>query len=438
MTFVEFTSHRPALGLGKLLSLWTLALAPLIAHVIAGAPEPIYLCAEPPRWIDYAVFWNPTSIIWRYFTIFDRRIRAKNWTREILASSNALFWTTNGWNGSEDMIREGRKYCIRLPPRSHADLLSKSFVNTVIVTLQGVQALYELLLVEKFNNNINLATVFLPLALLGLIRLPSALWITDGFAYNHYDVNLSNERGSQFTTTTKTGYHELITVPLSGDDTSQWPPPTSDDISYAEFRPRTSIHGYVVRIIFLTPILGMAGFTAFFTYWLLKDGGYITGTGLFSLMLWFTFSLGSAFVFILNIARAQDRTTVVPGVSTLWYRIYSAILFLLMLALFITATIETKETWCGKVTIFNEEAICGRISYLPQDTYMYFNATVPDGSSSWTGSIYAKEAYLAGKYYVKLLNASLDATPEIADAFLNRSLEESAPVVCSSYPYLET
>ncbi|CAN9384555.1 unnamed protein product [Alternaria alternata] len=112
-------------------------------------------------------------------------------------------------------------------------------------------------------------------------------------------------------------------------------------------------------------------------------------------MLWFTFSLGSAFVFILNIARAQDRTTVVPGVSTLWYRIYSAILFLLMLALFITATIETKETWCGKVTIFNEEAICGRISYLPQDTYMYFNATVPDGSSSWTGSIYAKEAYLA-------------------------------------------
>ncbi|CAN9410591.1 unnamed protein product [Alternaria alternata] len=327
----------------------------------------------------------------------------------------------------------------------------------LIAHVIGVQALYELLLVEKFNNNINLATVFLPLALLGLIRLPSALWITDGFAYNHYDVNLSNERGSQFTTTTKTGYHELITVPLSGDDTPQWPPPTSDDISYAEFRPRTGIHGYVVRIIFLTPILGMAGFcqnaaphhyamqpkrpdsfTAFFTYWLLKDGGYITGTGLFSLMLWFTFSLGSAFVFILNIARAQDRTTVVPGVSTLWYRIYSAILFLLMLALFITATIETKETWCGKVTIFNEEAICGRISYLPQDTYMYFNATVPDGSSSWTGSIYAKEAYLAGKYYVKLLNASLDATPEIADAFLNRSLEESAPVVYSSYPYLET
>jgi hypothetical protein len=424
MTFVHFTSGHPGLDLGKLLSLWTLALAPLIAHVIAGAPEPIYLCAKPPRWIDYAVFWNPTSIVWRYFVIFDRRIRAKNWNREILASSNALFWTTNGWDGSEDLIIEGRKYCIRLPPRSHAELLSKSFVNAVIATLQGVQALYELLLVENFNNNMNLATVFLPLALIGLIRLPSALWITDGFAYNHYDINLSNKRASEVTTTTKAGYHELITVPSSGDDTPKWPPLTSDDTSYAEFRPRTSIHGYVARIIFLTPLLGMVGLTVFFTYWMTKDGGYITGTGLFSLMFWFTFSLGSAFVFIFNFARAQDRTTVVPGVSTLWYRLYSAILFLLMLALLITASIETKETWCGKFTVLYDFDVCPWRSYLPQYTYMYFNATATDGSSSWTGSVNATKAYLAGDYFLRAVNASLDATPETAHAFLNQSLEE--------------
>jgi len=424
MTFVHFTSDHPGLDLGKLLSLWTLALAPLIAHVIAGAPEPIYLCAKPPRWIDYAVFWNPTSIVWRYFVIFDRRIRAKNWNREILASSNALFWTTNGWDGSEDLIIEGRKYCIRLPPRSHAELLSKSFVNAVIATLQGVQALYELLLVENFNNNMNLATVFLPLALIGLIRLPSALWITDGFAYNHYDINLNNKRASEVITTTKAGYHELITVPLSGDDTPKWPPLTSDDTSYAEFRPRTSIHGYVARIIFLTPLLGMVGLTVFFTYWMTKDGGYITGTGLFSLMFWFTFSLGSAFVFIFNFARAQDRTTVVPGVSTLWYRLYSAILFLLMLALLITASIETKETWCGKFTVLYDFDVCPWRSYLPQYTYMYFNATATDGSSSWTGSVNATKAYLAGDYFLRAVNASLDATPETAHAFLNQSLEE--------------
>ncbi|RYN43580.1 hypothetical protein AA0114_g10189 [Alternaria tenuissima] len=424
MTFVKFTSDHPALDLGKLISLWTLALAPLIAHVIAGAPEPIYLCAEPPRWIDYAVFWNPTSIIWHYFAIFDRRIRAKDWNREILASSNALYWTTNGWNGSEDMIKEGRNHYIRLPLRSHAELLSKSFVNTVIATLQGVQALYGLLLVDNFNNDMSLTTVSLPLALLGLMGLPSALWITDGFAYNHYDINLSNKRASQVTTTTKAGYHELITVPSSGDDTPQWPPPTSDDTSYAEFRSWTSIHGCVARIIFLTPLLGMAGLTFFWIYLTLKNSDWITGTGLSSLMLWFTFSVESTFVFILNIARAQDRTTVVPGVSTLWYRLYSAILFLLMLALLITASIETKETWCGKFTVLYDESVCPWIAYLPQDTYMYFNATATDGSSSRTGFINATKAYLAGLYSVRVVNASLDATPETAYAFLNQSLEE--------------
>jgi hypothetical protein len=109
-----------------------------------------------------------------------------------------------------------------------------------------------------------------------------------------------------------------------------------------------------------------------------------------------------------------------------------------MLALLITATTETKETWCGKVTIFNEEEVCGNKSYLPQDTWWYFNVTAPDGSSSWTGSIYAGEAFLAGRYYVELVNASLDATPETVYAFTNQSLEESIPVVYSSYPWLMT
>jgi hypothetical protein len=120
----------------------TLALASLIAYVVAGVPELIYLCGEPPGWLDYIVFWNSASIIWRYFIIFDRRILAKNWNREILASCNALFWITNSWDGSEDMIGEGRKYCARLPHKSHAELLLRSFVHTVIVTLQGVQAVY--------------------------------------------------------------------------------------------------------------------------------------------------------------------------------------------------------------------------------------------------------------------------------------------------------
>ncbi|KAF1832330.1 hypothetical protein BDW02DRAFT_484764, partial [Decorospora gaudefroyi] len=330
------------LDLDKLFSLWTLALAPLIAHIVAGAPEPAYLSSKPPSWVDYVVFWNPTSIIWRYFTIFDRRLRAKTWNREILASTNALFWTTNGWDGSENMIMEARKHCLRLPPKSHAALLSKSFVNTVIVTLQGVLAVYQLTSLDEFNINLNLGTVFLPIALLGLVRLPSALWITDDFAYTCYDCDTNSINGpaSQKATANEAGYYELTTVPVSDDDTS-----------YAQFRPRTSIHGCIARAVFLIPVLAMATLAVFWVYYVFYAFSMsMSGTGFFSLMLWLTFSLGSTAIFLLNIARARDITTVVPGVSSVWYRLYTAALFLLMLGLFIAASMETRETRCGKFT----------------------------------------------------------------------------------------
>jgi hypothetical protein len=104
----------------------------------------------------------------------------------------------------------------------------------------------------------------------------------------------------------------------------------------------------------------MVGLAVFWTYWVIKLGDidYTGGIGLFLLMLWLTFSLGNAVVFISNIARAQDRTTVVPGVLTLWYRFYSAVLFSLMLALLITASTETEETWCGKSTVLGEKVVC--------------------------------------------------------------------------------
>lgn len=418
---VQFDFHHPALDLGTLLGLWTLCLAPLIAHVFAGVPSPIHLCAQRPSWIDRVVLWNPTSIIWRYFTIFDRRVRAKNWNREILASSNALFWTSKGWVGSEDMIQESRAYCTRLPSSSHAELLSKSFVNTVIVTLQGVQALYQLLLMQKFNNSINVATVFLPLALLGLVRLPAALWITDDFAYADYDAPSNNRSASQGNFAKDTRYHQLAAVPSPTDETLQWQPLTSTDACIEAFHPRSGIRGCLTRLIFLTPILAIAGLAALWTFWAAKNSAYLSGTGFLSILFWLAFTFGSALIFITNMARAQDRTTVVPGASSVWYRLYTTILFLLALALFITATLETKETACGKFTVLYEQDVCPDLTHLPEHSLMYFNATAMNGSVSGTGWFNATRAYIAGTYRIGFLNASLDATPKTASKFLNES-----------------
>lgn len=75
------------------------------------------------------------------------------------------------------------EFCTILPSKSYATLFSKSFMNTVIVTLLGMQDLALLFSTEELNNNFNMGNIFLPLALLRLIRLPSALGITVEFTY---------------------------------------------------------------------------------------------------------------------------------------------------------------------------------------------------------------------------------------------------------------
>lgn len=52
-----------------------------MVHIIVGVPEPVYLQRALPKWHDIIGFYNPTTILWRYFSLVDRRIRAKQWKR---------------------------------------------------------------------------------------------------------------------------------------------------------------------------------------------------------------------------------------------------------------------------------------------------------------------------------------------------------------------
>jgi hypothetical protein len=42
-------------------SLFTLCLAPLTAHIISGAPSVPYLSHTRPKWYDHLCHYNPTS-----------------------------------------------------------------------------------------------------------------------------------------------------------------------------------------------------------------------------------------------------------------------------------------------------------------------------------------------------------------------------------------
>src|SRR5436190_15830347 len=75
--------------IGEWLNMITLCLAPLATHIIFGVGKHVVLSGQHPRWTDKLPHFNPVSILWRYFAIADRRLRAKCWDRADMAGCNA-------------------------------------------------------------------------------------------------------------------------------------------------------------------------------------------------------------------------------------------------------------------------------------------------------------------------------------------------------------
>src|SRR4051794_38615786 len=102
---IIFTYQSAGISLTQWIELFTLCLAPLIAHVAGGAPSPTILRprTEAPHWTARLPHFNPISIIWRYYAIADRRARARKWCEQDMAACSAVFWDgeRRRWDGSE-------------------------------------------------------------------------------------------------------------------------------------------------------------------------------------------------------------------------------------------------------------------------------------------------------------------------------------------------
>lgn len=253
---VEF-NNQSNVNLNDWISNLTLCLAPLLTHLIVGVPSPVYLCQRRPRWHNYIGHFNPTSIIWRYFAITDRRAntKPKNWTSTKMSASNALFWTSDGWDGSEQMIAKSARFLIRKPQTTRIDIFSFSALKTVVITFQGLQALLattsRFFGGGNFRDTISIATIFFPLAMLGLLRLPAALWLAD----------TENCQDSDEPELTCSSSYELTPArSLSANDFGSTTLPTSLSEGLAtKLQPACSWCGLLVRGFYFLSILFLFG-----------------------------------------------------------------------------------------------------------------------------------------------------------------------------------
>ncbi|KAF4943780.1 hypothetical protein FSARC_14831 [Fusarium sarcochroum] len=328
------------IALSDWITVLTLCLAPLIAHVLIGAPSPTYLSISRPSWHERICHYNPTSIIWRYAMITDRRIRAKNWDKVDLAATNALFWTDGGWDGSEEIINFSRPRCVQLPDSNMVTLLSRDAIKTLIVTLQGLQAVVLLLgsqidpTAPRFNVFMGVDIIFFPVALFGLLRLCSCLWLTDEFAFASMDDTPLNNCSEMIGCST-TSFQLLPANPLI-------PEPR-------RFRRTSSWASRASRVVFTTMMLALLALALSFIVQIGQVVVYTTTT--FVVVLFYLWILaGTTLISIWYLFFKKSTSTVIPCISSIWYKVYTGVVIGFGIAVIAIACIETRKTPCGKFT----------------------------------------------------------------------------------------
>ncbi|KUJ15266.1 uncharacterized protein LY89DRAFT_750591 [Mollisia scopiformis] len=353
---LPFSYKSEDLAFSDWITLFTLCLAPLIAHILSGAPKVVYFAKRRPSWHERIGVYNPTTILWRYFAIADRRIRAKHWSAVDVAAANVNFWTSRGWDGSEALSRNSREYCVSRADSKHARLLSVGALETLIVTLQGVNALYTLTSSivpsqywnsANFSNTLSIGTIFFPLSVFGLLRLFAAFWLTDDSIYTNYE-DFQTMQMSQDRESLQDGVQLLEIPELS---TSRLPE-NSDATSENDYHAPNCWQSLLFRVSFLVPIVGLIVICLYYTVPTSIDDNVSleTVTGFILVLFYLIIFVVTLFIYGYYFFRDQNITTVIPCISALWYQIYTGILIGMVVVLIIVASLETRQSQCGYFT----------------------------------------------------------------------------------------
>ncbi|EYB29087.1 hypothetical protein SNK05_013042 [Fusarium graminearum] len=356
LTILPLVYQSQEIDSSEWITLFTLCLAPLIAHIIAGTPSPVYLHQSRPRWHEQICQYNPTSILWRYAAIADRRIRAKSWDRTDLAPTNAIFWTNRGWDGSEAMIASSAAYCYHFPDNTRISIFSKEMITTIIVTSQGVQAMVLLLgALDKnkysgFTKWMAVDAIFFPLAMIGLLRLCCAFWLNDDYGYSAAHSTTPDPPvfyGHSSGDVAEMGKIRLLPRTDSNETSSSTLLERSTSYPQSRFKtPSSSWGSKMFRSFFLFLVICLLILD---TLYLIRGGRHTTTSFVFTIYYMFFLTM-TIIIFMPYFWQGKTTSTIIPCITSTAYKIYTGFIFGITVATIVIACVETRRTPCGKYT----------------------------------------------------------------------------------------
>jgi hypothetical protein len=220
-------------------------------------------------------------------------------------------------------------------------LLSRDTIKTLIITIQGLQAIILLLgsqidpAAPRFTIFMAVDIIFFPMALFGLLRLCSCLWLTDEFAFASVE---DIPAGSPPVMGCSTTSFELLTANPSIPEPQR-------------FRNPKGWASIAFRIAYILVLLALLCLALSFIVPPSSDYVIIYTMTTFVVVLFFITILGfSVIIFIWLMGFKRDTSTVIPCISSIWYKLYTVALIVFGIVVIAIACIETRKTPCGKFT----------------------------------------------------------------------------------------
>jgi hypothetical protein len=224
-------------------------------------------------------------------------------------------------------------------------------VKTIITTLQGISAAYSLIgslagiPVTNFYELLGVDMVFFPLAILGLLRLFPATWLTEDFTYASVHEKSSKSFPSSFLS------QAMLKLNTSDDSLDPFSIMAPPHLGVQFKSPRSSWPSMIFRILY---VLIVGGLWAMSLVYILPNHSILvyTSTSFITALFYSVFLTISIALYTYYFFRSQTTTTLLPCISTTWYRIYTLLVIGCMIVLVIIASIETNQAPAGIYTSY--------------------------------------------------------------------------------------
>jgi hypothetical protein len=286
-----------------------------------------------------------------------------------MAACNALFWDAEQkrWDGSEEIMVRSRAWITKIPEKPHVRVLSASFLNTMVMTFQGIEVMFfitEGLIGKSLQGGSSHPGEYLPqgpqglfmgLQTQALMRLPAAFWLSTDYSYRNF-------RGTDIVL-------ERVETPLEKQVSENLLEAcVSEHLLEEDVRDRLlPLHcwqGVLYRgfwLLTIWGILGPAATSCSMIFWgYAPTLPYESVSHLCWQIMYLVLSASTILIYTTYVLQGKTHSTVIPCIHETWYKIFTIFFIIMMVVTGVLECLEVRRRSDGVVTVL-PEFVCGGV-----------------------------------------------------------------------------